>query len=86
MLFYTVGNGLTLCLQFSLHKNCDCKHYGCGPKNDTHADSFSLWCHPVNLEMKSELIYESVALSFPPRSCFEVNLLCCAFNLLNKAI
>lgn len=42
MLFYTLGNGLTLCLQFSLHKICECKHYGCLPKNDTHADSFSV--------------------------------------------
>lgn len=62
MLFYTVGNGVRLDLQLSLHKNCDCKHYGCGPKNDTHANSFSLWCCPVYLEMKSL----SVALGVLP--------------------
>lgn len=85
MLFYTAGSGLTLCPQFSLHKNWDCKHCGCLPKNDTQASSFSLWCRPVYLEMKSELICESFAPSFSSQICFVVNLLCSAFNLKKKS-
>lgn len=83
MLFYTAGNSLTLCLQFSLHKNWDCKHYGCLPKM-THMPVVSLCGRPVYLEMKSELICESVAPNFPPGSCFVVNLLGSAFNLKKK--
>lgn len=47
----------------------------------THVPIVSLWCRPVYPELKSGLIYQSVALSFPPRSCFVVNLLCSTFNL-----
>lgn len=81
MLFNKLATASRYVCSFLCIINCDCKHYGCGPKDDTH---------PVYLEMKSELIYESVALSFPPISCFVVNLLCSAFNLkkiaMNKAI